>query len=63
MGDETDTGVAKVTMDMDDEVPEPGKGIGHDSDHTGIEMGGGGGTDVFFCNCGGGCDLENASTP
>jgi hypothetical protein len=63
LGDETDTGVANVTIDMDDEVSEPGKGIGHESDHTGIEMGGGGGIDVFFCKCGGGGDRENAPAP
>lgn len=40
-GDDTETGVANVTMLIDeDEV----FGIGQDRDHTGIDMGGGGGT-------------------
>lgn len=48
LGDDTDTGVAKVTMLMDeDEV----LGIGQESDHTGMDMGGGGGMGVEIDGC------------
>ena len=40
-GEDTETGVAKVTMLIDEEEEF---GIGHEKDHTGIDMGGGGGT-------------------
>ena len=39
-------GVANVTILMEDDgldFPTCGNGTGHDSDHTGIEIGGGGG--------------------
>ena len=44
MGEETDTGVTNVRMDIDEEDgSSPGKGMGQESDHTGMEIGGGGG--------------------
>jgi len=61
LGEETDTGVTNVRMDMEEddeslfgEVLEAvGKGIGQERDHTGVEIGGGGGMAVCLLFDGG----------
>ena len=57
-GDDTETGVANVTMLIEDDAS---LGTGQERDHTGIESGGGGGTAVRIacCWC---CDLVAIST-
>ena len=64
-GDETETGVTNVRMDMEEEefsciVDEEIKG--HESDHTGMEIGGGGGITVLR-DVRLGCGRESALTP
>ena len=49
LGAETDTGVTYVRMDMEeDDASLVGKGMGQESDHTGMEIDGGGGGMALF---------------
>ena len=71
LGGETETGVANVSMLMEEGAEDPpseeamlvGKGMGQERDHTGMEMGGGGniGVDCVFDNvaANGGTNVDN----
>jgi len=59
LGEETDTGVTNVRIDMDENEAlcfgeDVGKEVGQDKDQTGVEIGGGGGMGMgVVCQCGG----------